>query len=159
MYRGMRGVVSDIIVTASSDVALAARVIRGSFCIASDKRRKCIAPPFDGGPFRIPKATGALARVASEERRARRFVRIFASDWRRFGLERRNFAGRVAGRCHLQSHLGARDNLPWAWAKCSAHEAPLRFRKNAPRRVVLMTWSHTCPTLRCPSRLARQSHV
>lgn len=50
---------------------------------------------------------------------------------------------------------GARDNLPRTQAKWSPHEVPLHFRKKyhrsppQSRRVVLMTWSHTCPaTLR-----------
>lgn len=142
-------------------MVLAARVIRGFIlhCRASDKRRKCIAPPpFDKGPFRNPESH-RLSPVLRSGKRARSFVRIFASDWRRFGLERRNFAGRVAPAGVICSRTsGARDNLPWARAKCSAHEAPLRFRKNAPRRVVLMTRSHTCLTLHCPTRrLARQS--
>lgn len=79
----------------------------------------------------------------------------------RFGLERRNFA-----RCRPVSFAVAPSGpgtiYRGARAKCSAHEAPLRFRKNASRRVVLMTRSHTCPTCAVPiveqSRTARESY-
>lgn len=153
MYRGMREVVSDIIVVASS-ACLAARVIRGSFCISVRPINavNVLRPPFDGGaPLESRKPPGfrlgVTFRKACKEIRAN----IRGEYWRRFGLERRNFAGHVSPASVICSRTsGARDNLPWARAKCSAHEAPLRLRKNAPRRVVLMTWSHTCPTLRCP---------
>lgn len=81
MYRGMREAVSDTIVVASS--ACLARVIRGSFCIPVRPINavNVLRLRSDGGAtLWNPESHQAFAWVSRSEKRARRFVRIFAEN-------------------------------------------------------------------------------